>query len=299
MSAALKSAIHRLLDFVFQPVLRRSSSYPPPDAATQVQLMLTYRSLLADGRPLPRLDEVGFRVFSQTDEDGILLYIFSVIGTTTKRCVEICAGNGIQCCTANLIVYHGWEGLLVDGNPALVREGRKFYERNPNTATFPPKLVLSWITRDNVNQLVREHGFGGEIDLLSLDIDGMDYWVLDALTAVTPRVIVLEYNDILGPDLSWTVPYAEDFKATEFPTTNGMPDYSGASLCAFQKLLERRGYRLVGVNRYGFNAFFVRNPDGESAIPAVDIRDCFGHDKVKWGMAERFPKVKSLKWVEV
>ena len=231
---------------------------------SQIQLKLYYRSLLGTGR-LPTLDEVGFKVLSQADEDGILLYIFllyifALIGAPTKTSVELCAGSGIECNTSNLFIHHGWSGLLIDGDRQMVRDGQDFYRRNRHTCVYPPTFVHSWITRDNVNQVLVDSGFAGEIDLLSLDMDGVDYWIWDAMTEIRPRVVVLEYQDILGPDRAVTVPYADDFNAWVHPTTRDMPNFCGASLSAFVKLGRRKGYRLVGCNRYGYNAFFVLDP---------------------------------------
>jgi hypothetical protein len=101
------------------------------------------------------------------------------------------------------------------------------------------------------------------------------------------------------PNKSLTVPYRDDFNAYAHPTTRGMPNFCGASLPAFTKLAKSKGYRLVGCNRYGYNAFFVRNPLGQNEIPEVSIDECFKHPKVVWGMKERFPTVKDLPWVEV
>lgn len=299
MLRKFKKFIHKTLDYFIHPVLRRHTVYPPPDAAAQIQLMLTYRSLLREGKALPSIKDVGFRVYSECDEDGILLYIFSLIGTTNKRSVEICAGDGIQCNTANLILFHGFNGLLVDGDAELVAKGAKFYKRHPNTAVFPPQFVHAWITRDSINSLIAQHGVSGEIDLLSLDMDGMDYWILSELNVITPRVIVLEYLETIGPDRSITVPYSDDFWGFDRHTTNGLMDFAGASLAAFTKLLDSRGYRLVGCNRYNYNAFFVKNELTENVLPRVDVKECFTHPKAIWGMKERFPKVKDLPWVEV
>lgn len=147
---------------------------------------------------MPPLRHVGFKAFSQTDEDGLLLYIFSIIGSESKKSVEICAGNGMECNTANLIINHGWHGLLVDGNEALVKCGIEFYKSNPHTYVYPP-FVHSWITRDNVNEVIARNGFEGEIGLLSIDMDGVDYWIWDAIHCIEPRVVVVEYQGILGP----------------------------------------------------------------------------------------------------
>jgi hypothetical protein len=299
MMNVLKRLACRSRDFLITPLLQKNLTIQYPDAAVQLQLKLTYRALAESGRPLPDLTQVGFKVFSQTDEDGILLYIFSILGVVNKKVVEICAGNGIECNTANLIINHGWNGLLVDGNETLVKQGIEFYKRNPHTYLYPPMFVHSWITRDNVNEVISNNGFAGEIDLLSIDMDGVDYWILEAIKVIEPRVIVVEYQDIIGPDKALTVPYKDNFDAYEHPTTLGMPDFCGASLPAFAKLVKTRGYRLVGCNRYGYNAFFIRNPLGEKEIPEIHIRECFKHSKVLWGMKERFPTVKNLPWVEV
>jgi hypothetical protein len=296
----MKGYAGRVRDFLVHPALDAIRSVPQgPDTAAQIQLMLTYRRLVEEKRPLPRLDEVGFQCHSQADEDGILLFLFSVIGVARKLSVEICAAEGIECNTANLILNHGWHGLLVDGDKTKVAEGIRYFARSKSTYVYPPRFVSAWITRASVNEVLATNAFSGEIDLLSLDLDGMDYWIWEAITAAAPRVVVVEYQDILGPDRSWTVPYADDFSARNYPMTDGMPNFAGASLSAFVKLGRRKGYRLVGVNRYGYNAFFIRNGLGDDALPEIDVRDCFGHPKVQWGMRERFPTVKDLPWVEV
>ncbi len=272
---------------------------PKPDAASQLLLQLHYRDLVRDRKPLPAVADTGFQCYSQTDEDGILLYLFAVLGTTNKLSVEMCAGDGVECNTANLILNHGWHGLLVDGNEAQVARGKDFYARSSMTYVYPPVFVHAWLTRGTVNDLVKSNGFSGEIDLLSLDLDGVDYWIWEALDAINPRVVVLEYQDCLGYERAWTVPYADDFSASNYPTTNNLPNFCGASLPAFVKLGRRKGYRLVGVNRLGYNAFFVRNGLADDLLPEVEASACFGHPKVVWGMRDRFPTVKDLPWVEV
>lgn len=270
-----------------------------PDAAAQLALSLAYRQAAPEalGGPLRRY---GFSAFSQTDEDGILLYLFSRLGTTdVPRAVELCAGDGIECNTANLIVNHGWHALLVDGDAELMARASTFYAERHETRVYPPRCVQAWVTRDGVNQLVADHGFTGEIDLLSLDLDGVDYWIWEALTVITPRVVVLEYQDILGPERSWTVPYDDSFDGWRTSQTGGMPNFAGASLRAFAKLGAAKGYRLVGVNRLGYNAFFVREDLRAEGLPTVAVEDCFAHPKVSAGMRERFAQVADQPWVEV
>jgi hypothetical protein len=247
------------------------------DRQMQILLSLNYRDLVERGRPLPELADVQFRSYSQNGEDGILLYLFALIGTTNKKVVEICAGNGIECNAANLIINHRWIGLLCDGNEEFIEHGRGYYKRNQNTSWLPPRLVHAWITRDNVNDVIRSNGFSGEIDLLSLDMDGVDYWIWQAIDCVQPRVVVLEYNWIWGAERAVTIPYTRDFfNADPGGVGGGIGDrYFGASLPAFVKLGRQKGYRLVGCEGWGFNAFFVRNDAGADLLPEIDAAACF------------------------
>jgi hypothetical protein len=265
-----------------------------PDKAAQIQLLLTYRELVRTGAPLPGFQDVGFRVFSQNDEDGILLYVFALLGTTNRHVVEIAAGDGIECMAANLIVHHGWRGLLVDGDAANVQRARAFYAGNRDTFLEPPTVVHSWIQRETVNDLVQRHGFSGEIDLLSLDMDGVDYWIWEALEAVQPRVVVLEFQSVWGAEAAVTVPYSESFRRPA-----GGSDYYGASLPAFIRLGERKGYRLVGVSRNGFNAFFVRRELGEDVLPEVPVSAIFEPAMMRERVNRRLPAVKHLDWQRV
>ena len=242
----------------------------------QIALMNGYRQMIATGTPLPSLLEVGFKVYSQNDEDGVLLFVFAVIGMTNRIAIEIAAGNGIESNSANLIINHGFLGLLFEGDINKVAEGKRFFEGHPNSAYLPPYFVTDWITRENVDQLIRGNLPPGsvqasnEIDLLSLDLDGNDYWILEAIKCVVPRVIILEFNAVWGAERAMTIPYDPSFVFKPEPIP-----YAGASLAAFVKLLKGRGYRLVGVERLGFNAIFVRNDLAPELLPEVTAKDCF------------------------
>jgi hypothetical protein len=225
-----------------------------------------------------------------------LLYIFSLIGSRSKTCVEICAGNGIECNSANLIVNHGWTGLLVDGNEKLVQEGREFYSKHRDTFSCPPKVVHAWIDRETVNDLIAANGFVGEIDLLSIDLDGVDYWIWEAIETIQPRVVVAETQCIWGAERSLSVPYRRDFNA---PLIQGFGVYSGASLPAFVRLGRRKGYRLVGAQALGFNAFFVRQDIGANVLPEVSAESCLDRPFVRWAIENLLPLVRDREWVEV
>ena len=246
-------------------------SADPAAQIGQILLRLQFQDLARRGVDLPTLQDVEFRCYSQNGEDGILLYIFALIGTTNRKVVEICAGDGIECNAANLLVNHGWSGLLLDGDAELVARGKTFYSNCLNTWVQPPTFVNDWITADRVNSLVGDHGFSGPIDLLSLDVDGNDYWIWKALDCVTPRVVVLEFNAGCGPDVSVTMSYQPDFRLDY----TVQPYRCGASLSAFVKLARAKGYRLVGVQSRGFNAFFVRDGIGDRLLPERSVRECY------------------------
>jgi hypothetical protein len=295
----LKTLARRYRDFLNAPLLQGiggRAPHEPRGAVDQKILALQYRQLRhAGGVPL-RIPDAGFRCYSQFEEDGIILFIFSMIGTSKKSCVEICAGDGMECNTANLIVNHRWTGLLVDGNPENVAKAEEFYSSNPDTKYWKPAIVHGWITKDNVNEVITSNGFSGEVDLLSLDIDGIDYWLWKEIACISPRVVVMEFNHLWGPDASVTVPYADDFVAEFTPYGS---DYAGASLRAMVKLSRDKGYHLVGTNAIATNAFFLRDDLACDWLPEIDPASCFEHPRARFGMEHRFPAIKDKKWIEV
>ena len=190
-----------------------------------------------------------FRGLSQHEEDGITVALFDRIGAATHRFVEIGAGvNGGN--SGFLAKECGWTGLMIESDPGRVASLRRRFA--PSVA-----VVDAQVTRENVNELITAHGLGGDVDLLSIDIDGVDYWVWDALTACRPRLVIVEYNPFLGADRSVAIPYDSQFDRHGFDVPRDA--YYGASLPALVKLGARKGYRLVLVEPRGVNAFFVRD----------------------------------------
>jgi len=188
---------------------------------------------------LPTFDEVGFKAYSQFEEDGILLYIFSMIGSTNKKVVEICAGDGKECMAANLIINHGWEGYLFDGSTENVQKGHDFFLKHKQTFLMPPTFKQAWFTAENINSILKDTGVKGEIDLLSLDIDGMDYWVWQAIDYIQPRVCIFETHNVIPANLSLTAKYDANFYYLNQPAEQ--QDYRSASLLAMKNLSEKKG----------------------------------------------------------
>ncbi len=293
MKSFIKRVISKLGTIAFENMVCEVTDKMGNSQEIQILLREHYKDLVAQNRrPLPNFDEVGFRRYSEFEEDGILLYLFAIIGTTNKIGVEICAGDGIVCNMANLIINHGWLGFLFDGGARNVDKGKKYFATHKDTFLWPPTFTHAWITAENVNEVVVNAGVKGEIDLLSLDIDGMDYWIWKAIDCIQPRVVVCETHNVMGPDNALTAPYNANFVIK-------IPDYHSASLAAMSKLASEKGYRLVGAHRYGFNAFFIRNGIAEDLFPSVTVSSCLQHPYSKHARNERWPKVKNFKWVEV
>jgi hypothetical protein len=239
---------------------------------------------------------VAFDLYSSSGEDGILLYVFSLIGFGDRRCIDIGAGAIAGSNVANLIVHHGFHALLVDANGEALENARAYYrERMP----LAPEVIATRIDADNANRLIGERGFEGPLDLLCIDIDGIDYWIWKAIDAAEPRVVVIEYQDILGPERAWTVPYRPDFDVSAFEVNRDRYTYCGASLRSLTRLGADKGYRLVGCNRGGWNAFFVKRGVGEEELPEVSVESCFRYAWNKFGMEQRFPLIEHMDWVEV
>jgi hypothetical protein len=195
-----------------------------------------------------RLVRYGYKVYSQNDEDGIIAEIFRRIGTTNRTFVEFGVETGVECNTAKLLV-EGWRGLWIESNAASAGAIRR--EVAPFIAAGNLVLQESLVTAENINALIGQGGFSGEIDLLSIDIDRNDYWVWKAIDVVSPRVVAIEYNATLRPPMALVVPYRADAQ------WDGSNHY-GASLEALVRLATARNYRLVGCSIAGVNAFFVR-----------------------------------------
>jgi hypothetical protein len=248
-------------------------------------------------RPYQKIGDAGFRVHSQFEEDGIILYVLSMIGFKTKRVVEMCCGGGNECMATNLVLNHGFDGYLFDGSAENIHHAQTFFASKPDCVLYPPVLTEAWITTHNVNDLLTKSGCAGEVDLFSLDVDGNDYWIWNAIDAINPRLLLFETHNVIPADKSLTIKYQPDFDCWSNPLA--AQDYRGASLLAIQKLCKRRGYRMIGGHRHGFNVFFLREDEGIEFFPEVSIQEVQDNHWTRWSQANRWPQVKDMPWQEV
>lgn len=274
MGRAARSMLARGLDAAARHGALRERTSPAVKVALK-SLYARYRADVAAGRPLPTPFEAGFRIFSQFDEDGIVLLLLAAIGMGPGRFVDLGAGDGIAASNcANLAFNLGFHGLFVDADEASIRRGERAYAHHEDTALWPPIFRHEALTRENVNGVVRESGFAGEIDLLSLDVDGNEYWLWAALECISPRIVVVETHVEFGMR-PIVVPYDPGAGLSR----GAHPQYAGASPLAMTRLAEQRGYRLVAGNRFGFNAFYVRNDLAPDRLPAIEVEQLLRHDR--------------------
>jgi len=190
-------------------------------------------------------------VYSQNGEDGILLWLFSVLGTETRTFVEFGVGNGHECNSRLLAQEWGWRGLQIEGGEDLAAEAEHI--AGPGVT-----VARGYVTAENINDRIRQAGLSGDIDLLSVDIDGNDYWLWKAIEVVSPRLVIIEYNAAYGPTKEVVARY-EPQRVPSFGYTLETQLQWGSSLPALVRLGDDKGYRLIGCDSSGVNAFFARD----------------------------------------
>lgn len=269
MIRLIKQSIKNFLKKHFY-IVKVWDKFTPSVQIGQRQLFHYYQDCAKKGN-VPDLKDTGFTVFSQHEEDGLLLFIFAVIGMSNRIFIEIGANDGINSNCANFAINFGWHGLFIDSDKAAIKRGRHFYKKYPDPWAYPPKFVCSKVTCENVNQIVKNSGFEGEIDLLSIDLDGYDYWIWNTLDIIQPRVVIIETHVEFGYN-NVVVPYDPNYF---YPGKH--PVYHGASPVAMNNLAKRKGYRLVGANNYGHNMIYVREGLGDGLIPEVSVESTLQH----------------------
>ncbi|MCH2224229.1 MAG: hypothetical protein MK066_05615 [Crocinitomicaceae bacterium] len=262
--------------------------FVPSVKEKQNQLVQHYQDLQAD-QNLPLIENTGLKVFSQFEEDGKLLYLFSLLGMTNKTFIEFGSDDGINSNSANLYYNHGFNGLFMDGNDQALSRGRYFFKKHPNNVG-QPIFKKAFIQAENINQLIKEGGIEGEIGLLSIDIDGNDYWVWKAITIVQPQVVIIETHNEFGLN-DIVVPYDPNYM---YPGKH--PTYHGASPVAMTKLAKNKGYRLVGSNELGFNFIFIKEDLLVNEVPTVSVESLLQHPSNKDAQT-RFEAVKDWEFV--
>lgn len=210
--------------------------------------------------------EVG--IYSQFGEDGILDYLCDAIGLARPRVLELGCGDYRECNSRFLAEYRCASVTMVDARADLVRSVRglsAYY-----TTTLDPRQ--EWITPDSVTGLVESaREVHGGLDIVSLDIDGNDYWVAEQIDFTGVSIVVVEYQPLFGAHRRVTIPRNDHFDRS---SAHYSWLYFGASLPAFIHLMDSRGFVFIGTNRPGNNAFFVAGAFADRVpLPKPDTAD--------------------------
>lgn len=217
-----------------------------------------------EGHQAKSMREYEFSVFSQWGQDGIIQYLIRHVPIDSTNFVEFGVQDYTESNTKFLLMHDNWSGLVIDSEPkniSTIKHSQIYWKYNLNAIT-------AFITKENINRILSDFR-AGDIGLLSIDIDGNDYWIWDSITAISPRIVICEFNSVFGNTHKITVPYDPDFNRTRAHYSNL---YFGASLPALYSLAEKKGYSFVGCNSAGNDAFFVRN-DVAKNVKTVSLEE--------------------------
>jgi hypothetical protein len=232
-----------------------------------------------------------FQVFSQNGEDGLLLGILSKLAGVSKNFVEIGVEEGLECNTAVLGFVLGWDGVMVEGEALRAAAAKKLVSRMLMGRANRVEVRQAFVTAENVDDLVG----AGALGVLSIDVDGMDYWLWKAIQGTAAQVAIIEYNASLGRERALMVPYEAGFSAM---TAHPSGYYHGASLAALERLGRAKGYSLVAVDAAGVNAFFVHDQVRPESLPAREAAEIFRPHRMRlrdhtereqWAMISQMP----------
>jgi len=211
------------------------------------------------------IHDTEFKVFSQWGDDGIIQYLIHTIDITNHTFIEFGVDDYKESNTRFLLMNNNWKGFVLDPS----EENILSIQKDEVYWKFDLTAVKAFIDRENINELIEENGFCKEIGLLSIDIDGNDYWIWECIDVINPIIVIIEYNSHFGIHHAFTVPYDPIFNRTETHYSNL---FFGCSLKALVLLSEKKGYAFVGSNSNGNNAYFVRN-DKLGKIRALTLEE--------------------------
>lgn len=269
--------LQKLARLIVEPVSQRIDAVLSRSMSTLRQqlddsMILQGRALAMQNTlraPLASIQDAEFKVFSQFGEDGILQYLIAETGIRRDEqvFVEFGVQNYVESNTRFLLMNNHWKGMIIDGSREYMDfvRSQDIYWRHDLTA------VDAWIDRDNINQLIGDAGISGDIGVLSVDIDGNDYWVWERIEVVRPVIVVVEWNSVFGPEHAISVPYDRAFQREKAHHSNL---FWGASIRAFASLGARKGYALMGSNAVGNNLFFVRSDRLGRLLP-LSVSDAY------------------------
>jgi hypothetical protein len=230
-------------------------------------------SALNETRKSTNLTDYEFKVFSQWGEDGIIQYLSKAIEMKHKTFIEFGVESFMEANCRFLLMKDNWNGYVIDASSSNIANLKKsyFYWK------YQIEAVDAFVTKDNINDLLAKSGFDEDVGILSIDVDGNDYFILEAIDTVRPRILICEYNAVFGARRI-SVPYDPNFCRTRKHYSNL---YWGASLSAITFLANRKGYSLVGTNSSACNAFFVRDDLLNEKVKVLTAEQAFSPSTIR------------------
>ena len=201
---------------------------------------------------IKNLDEISFKVFSQNNEDAILEYLVLSLKLNDIKFIEIGTEDYSESNTRYIYEKYNCDGLIIDNTPNLISKVSKQLDVWKGNL----EIEENFVNIENINILINKYFPNKSLDIFSLDIDGIDYWILKELPDNISKIIVAEYNPYFGPDLEITVPYSENFNRSEYHSSNLC---WGMSLKALINLMREKRFTFIGSNSLRNNAFFIKN----------------------------------------
>ena len=205
---------------------------------------------------IKNLNELDFKVFSQSGEDGIIDYLLYSLNIKVPKFVEIGVGDYQEANTRFLFERTNAKGLIID----CIKQLNQKVSKNLTLWKGDLTVIEKTITESNINSILEKNRFNSNLDLFSLDIDGIDYWIIKSLPSNISKVFIAEYNSTFGADLEITVPNIPNFSRTNYHHSNLC---FGMSLKALIKLMKSKNFVFVGTSLSRINAFFISKDEIE------------------------------------
>lgn len=223
---------------------------------------------------LSSIHDVEFSVFSQWGDDGIIQWLVQNIDFPNSTFIEFGVEDYRESNTRFLMMNNNWSGLVMDGskiNIETIESSEYFWKYNLQAKS-------AFITKENINDILASYQFHKDIGIFHIDIDGNDYWIWKEISVISPIVVVIEYNSVFGNERSITIPYEPSFRRTEAHSSNL---YAGASLPALYRLGKIKGYKFIGCNSAGNNAYFVRKDKVNNTIKEISLESGYVQSKFR------------------
>jgi hypothetical protein len=249
----LRRKVIPFLGDVLGPMIKGGMDLAGTDEDVKMLISKVLINNLRQTKSIKKISDAEFKVFSQTGDDGIIQFLINKVRLLPdeNRFVEFGVESYRESNTRFLLMNNNWKGLVMEADKDYVNSIKKWKDY----WKFDLAAVGVFVTRKNINNLFDKYGFNKNIGLLSIDVDGNDYWLWEAFTLTKPVIVVIEYNSLFGSRSAVTIPYNEEFYRTKAHYSNL---YWGTSLKALCNLAKSKGYVFLGSNSSGNNAYFVR-----------------------------------------